>query len=246
MEIQKPEIADITTGELSMFCLEDRMTRELYWAGFGFQVWSQLLTHLSRATQSSLLVIDEPEVYLHPDVQRKLIGIMRELGPDVLIATHSTEIIAEAEPGDIVLVDKHRPTLERLRDIHGVQRAIDTLGSVQNVTLTALARNRRVLFVEGDGDFRLLRRLARRLGLGELSAGVGITPLESGGFGSWRRITTLAESIGQALGTELAIGAIYDRDYFCAEEIDEVEKALSKNLRLAHDKRKDYLLIPAP
>ena len=192
MEIQKPEVTDITTGELSMFCLEDRMTRELYWAGFGFQVWSQLLTHLSRAAQSSLLVIDEPEVYLHPDVQRKLVGIMRELGPDVLIATHSTEMIAEAEPGDIVIVDKHRPILERVRDTKGVQRVMDAVGSVQNITLTALARNRHVLFVEGDGDFRLLRRLARRLGLGELAAGVGITPLQSGGFGSWRRIRSLA------------------------------------------------------
>ena len=74
-----------------MFCLEDRMTRELYWAGFGFQIWCQLLTHLCRAQDSSLVVIDEPEVYLHPDVQRQLIGILRELGPDVLLATHSTE-----------------------------------------------------------------------------------------------------------------------------------------------------------
>ena len=28
----------------SMFCREARMTREVYWAGFGFQVWCQLLT----------------------------------------------------------------------------------------------------------------------------------------------------------------------------------------------------------
>lgn len=248
MEIQKPEITDFATGELSMFCLEGRMTRELYWAGFGFQVWCQLLTHVSRAAGASLVVVDEPEVYLHPDIQRQLIGILRSLGPDVLIATHSTEIMAEAEPGDIVLVDKQKPTLERLRDIRGVQRAMDAVGSVQNITLTALARNRRLLFVEGDGDFRLLRRVANRLGLVDLASGLGITPLESGGFGSWRRVTVLAEGIGQALGTELAIGAIYDRDYFCQEEIDEVEKTLSGSLRLAHVHRRkeieNYLLIP--
>jgi hypothetical protein len=249
MEIQKPEVNDIATGELSMFCLENRMTRELYWAGFGFQIWCQLLTHLSRASTSSLVVIDEPEVYLHPDVQRQLIGILRELGPDVLIATHSTEMMAEADPGDIILVDKQRQAFERLRDVGGVQRAMDAVGSIQNITLTALARNRRVLFVEGDTDFRLLRRVARRLGFSELAAGFGITPLESGGFGSWRRVTTIAQGIGQALGTELAIGAVYDRDYFCAEEIAEVRSALGSNLRLAHvHERKEmenYLLVPA-
>ena len=66
MDIQRPEIEDMT-GELTMFCLEDRMTRELYWAGFGFQIWCQILTHLSRVDDSGLVVIDEPEVYLHPE-----------------------------------------------------------------------------------------------------------------------------------------------------------------------------------
>ena len=47
MRIGAPE-HNYATGELTMFCLEGRMTRELYWVGFGFQVWCQLITHLSR------------------------------------------------------------------------------------------------------------------------------------------------------------------------------------------------------
>ena len=49
MDIQPPEIADLFTGELSMFCLEDRLTRELCWAGFGFQIWCQLLNSRSES-----------------------------------------------------------------------------------------------------------------------------------------------------------------------------------------------------
>jgi energy-coupling factor transporter ATP-binding protein EcfA2 len=249
MEILRPEIADVMTGELSMFCLENRMTRELYWAGSGFQIWCQMLTHLCRAEASACVVIDEPEVYLHPDVQRQLVGILRNLGSDVIVATHSTEIMAEAEPGDIILVDKQKRTSERLKDVAGVQRAMESVGSIQNITLTALARNRRVLFVEGDGDFRLLRKFARRLGYDELAAGFGVTPLESGGFGSWQRVTTLADGIGQALGTALQIGAVYDRDYYCPEEIDAVKNALSRHLKIphVHDRKEieNYLLIPA-
>jgi energy-coupling factor transporter ATP-binding protein EcfA2 len=207
------------------------------------------LTHLCRAHDTQLVVVDEPEIYLHPDVQRQLIGILRDLGPDVLLATHATEIMAEADPSEIVLIDKHRHSAERLKDVAGVQRAMDSVGSVQNITLTALARNRRVLFLEGDDDFRLLRRFARRLGFNELAAGFGITSLESGGFGSWQRITTLADGIGQALGTPLMIGAVYDRDYFCPEEIAAVTETLSRHLRLAHvHQRKEienYLLPDA-
>ena len=247
MEIRPPEF-DYASGELSMFCLEERITRELYWVGFGFQIWCQLLTHLSRSNDNSIIVIDEPEIYLHPDVQRQLLGIVRDCGPAVLMATHSSEIMSEADPSEIVLVDKRRRSGERLRDISGIQRALDIVGSSQNITLTALARSRRVLFVEGDYDFRLLRRFARRLGMRELSAGLGITPLESGGFGSWERITTLAAGIADALGSPLIIAAIYDRDYFCQEQIEGVTEALSRHLKLAHvHKRKEienYLLVP--
>lgn len=247
MAIRPPEL-DPLTGILSMFCVEGRMTRELYWAGSGFQIWCQLLAHLCRAHQSALVVIDEPEVYLHPDVQRQLIGLLRDLGPDVLLATHSPEIVAEAEPADIILVDKARSTLERLRDVSGVQKALAAVGSIQNITLTALARSRRVLFVEGYDDFKLIRRFARRIGLDQLAAGLGVVPLESGGFGSWQRVTTLASGVGQALGTGLMIGAIYDRDYFCDEEVESVIVELATSLRLAHvHSRKEienYLLIP--
>ena len=98
MEIERPGILDVLSRRLTMFCRENRMSREIYWAGFGFQVWCQLLTHISRCDNSTALVVDEPEVYLHPDVQRQLIGILRDAGPDIVIASHSTEIIGESDP----------------------------------------------------------------------------------------------------------------------------------------------------
>ena len=248
MEVEPPEF-DASSGQLRMFCREDRLTRELYWVGFGFQIWCQLLTHFSRSKGSSLIVVDEPETYLHPDVQRQLLSIARDLGCDILLATHSSEIMSEADPAEIVVIDKQKRAGERLRDVVGVQRALDAVGSAQNITLTSLARSRRVLFVEGLDDFRILRRFARRLGLQELASGAGIVPLPSGGFGSWNRVTTLAAGIAEALGAPLSIAAIYDRDYYSAEHIKEVIEALSKNLTLArvHTRKEieNYLLIPS-
>lgn len=248
MEIRRPELTDHRTRELAMFCLDDRMTRELYWVGFGFQIWCQLLTHLSRSSDATLIVIDEPEIYLHPDVQRQLLGIIRDLGPDVLMATHSTEIMSEADPGEIVLIDKKKRFAQRLRDVEGVQRALDAVGSIQNIALSALAKNRRLLFVEGDEDFRTIRRFAKKLGFDELSSGVGITPLESGGFGSWQRVTALASGIADALGAPLMVGAIYDRDYYCDEELSAIGASLQESLSfsriLPRKEMENYLLIP--
>ncbi len=247
MQIHRPEIT-VQTSELSMFGLEGRLTRELFWVGFGFQIWCQLLTHLSRAKGSSLVVVDEPEIYLHPDVQRQLLGVIRDIGVPAIMATHSSEIMAEAEPSDIVLIDKAKRSGERLRDVSSIQRSLDLVGSAQNITLTALARSRRVLFVEGDYDFKVLKRFARKFGLSELGAGLGLTALKSGGFGSWERVTTLASGIADVLGAPLMIAAIYDRDYFCQEQVDHVVNTLSTALKFAHiHSRKEienYLLVP--
>jgi energy-coupling factor transporter ATP-binding protein EcfA2 len=139
MEIEPPElILGPPASTLAMFCKEHRVSRELFWAGVGFQVWCQLLTHLSRAQDASLIVLDEPEIYLHPDVQRQLLGLLRGRGPDVLLATHSAEIMSEADPEDIMIVDKTYRSARRVRDVEGVQGALDAVGSMQNVTLTQL------------------------------------------------------------------------------------------------------------
>jgi hypothetical protein len=248
MDIQQPEVTDFRESTLSMFCLESRITRELYWAGSGFQVWCQLLTHIGRAKVSNIVVVDEPEIYLHADLQRQLVSILRDLGQDVLLATHSTEIMAEADPTEILLIDKKRRSAERLKDVERLQQALDQVGSVQNITLTRLARSRKVLFVEDEHDFKILRLFARVLGLPGIVAGFEITPVKSGGFSSWKKVSALGWGLEKALGQQLSLGAVYDRDYYCGEEIGEIIVELKKTVRLAHvHTRKEienYLLQP--
>ena len=249
MEIRRPERADAMSRKLVMFAREERIARELFWAGFGFQVWCQLLTHISRASGSTLLLIDEPEIYLHPDVQRQLLSILRDAGPDVLLATHSSEIMGEADPAEILLIDKSRRSAQRLRDAAGVQAALDAIGSLQNVTLTQLARTRKILFVEGSNDYKLLRRYARRLGLPVLAAGSELTSVESGGFGSWDKVRGTAWGFERALGGSLALAAVFDRDFLSDEEVESVLAELRQHLKLAHihmyKEIENYLLQPA-
>ena len=248
MEIERPVRPDSLSRFLVMFALEDRISRELYWSGFGFQVWCQLLTHISRASAATLLVIDEPEIYLHPDVQRQLLSVLRDAGPDIVIATHSAEIMGEADPPEILLIDKKRRSALRLRDPEGVQNAVRALGSLQNFTLTQLARTRRVVFVEGLYDLKIIRRFAHRLGFPEVASGTAFAPVESGGQSSWERICGTAWGIEKALGSTLAVAAIFDRDFMSEEQVVFVLSELEQHLRLSHvHTRKEienYLLVP--
>ena len=245
MDIQPPELAP--DRRLSMFCLEDRITRELYWTGYGFQVWCQLLSHIFRSQNRSVLIIDEPDIYLHANPQRQLLSILKTAGPDVLIATHSSEIVAEADANDILVIDKTQRSAKRLRSLEGIQTTLISLGSIHTVTMTAIAQTRRVLYIEGE-DFKILRRFARRLSLNELGAGVGIAPFPLGGFPSIRRVKAVTLGVSESIGGSILFGGIFDRDFRPDEEIDELLEGLQGELALAvilaRKEIENYLLIP--
>ncbi|EJL6445638.1 ATP-dependent endonuclease [Vibrio cholerae] len=246
MVINKPEI-DTINKKLSMFVSENRIDREVYWSGFGFQIWCQLLTHLSRAKSATLVIIDEPEIYLHPDVQRQLLNILREIDVDIILATHSVEIIGEADPSEILLINKSNHSAKRLKDIEGVQVAIESLGSTQNVTLTHLARTKKILFVEGMSDYKSIRRFAKNMGFNDLASGNDLTSFESGGFSSWEKILSFAWGVKNTIDSSLKLFAVYDRDYYCQDQIDEITKKLSAELSFSHihnrKEMENYLLI---
>ena len=245
MDIKPPEVAE--DSRLSMFCLEDRITRELYWTGYGFQVWCQLLSHIFRSRDRSMLIIDEPDIYLHANPQRQLLSILKASGPDVLMATHSSEIVAEADTNDVVVIDKTRRAAKRVRSAEGVQSALGSLGSIHVATMTAIAQTRRVLYIEGE-DFKILRRLARRLGLSELGAGAGIAPFPLGGFPSIQRIKAVTLGVSQSVGGSLLFGGIFDRDFRPDEEIDQLIESLNNELALSvildRKEVENYLLVP--
>lgn len=164
MDIERPELSE-DGRHLLMFCPEERLPREVCWAGYGFQVWCQMLTFIVKGAGASLLVIDEPDIYLHSDLQRQLVALLRDLGPDVLIATHSTEIISECDPGALLNVNKRSRVATRIRDAYQLRQVFAALGSNLNPTLTQLTKTRRVVLVESAAAFQVLSPLARTLGM---------------------------------------------------------------------------------
>lgn len=98
--VEPPEIKSIE-NRIEMFFRENNITREIFWAGHGFQVWLQLMTFLVKLGRKETLILDEPDIYLHSDMQKKLVNICKERSNQVIIATHAVDIIEEVEPEDI-------------------------------------------------------------------------------------------------------------------------------------------------
>lgn len=244
MDIQRPEIGD--GRQLYMFCPEERYPREICWSGYGFQVWCQMLTFIVKAAKASLLVIDEPDIYLHSDLQRQLVALLRELGPDIVIATHSTEIIAECEPTSLLNINKRKTVASRVKDVSQLKRVFTALGSNLNPTLTQLAKTKRVVFVEGL-DFQLLSIFARTQGMQRLANRSDFAVVQTEGFNP-RRAIDLAAGIEKTVGSKVLRAVILDRDYRSDAEIADVKTELEKNGFKVHihgrKEIENYLLVP--
>lgn len=247
MDIEEPELD--TTHEkpvLHMYCPEYRIAREIFWAGFGFQVWCQMLTHIVKAKYSSIFLIDEPDIYLHPDLQRQLLNLLGDLGPDILIATHSTEIVSEAEADEILLIDKRKRSSKRINDPTQLIEVFSKLGSNLNPILTQLAKTRRVVFVEGK-DFQVFSKYARKLNLIDLSNRTGFAVIPIEGFNP-DRVRNLKRGIEVTLGSEVRAAVVLDRDFRSIEECITIERRCREfcDLVVIHRCKEieNFLLIP--
>ena len=115
--------------ELDVYYSEQssRNLKELAWAGDGIQIWLQLLYHIHRVQASDTIILDEPEVYLHPDLQRRLVQLLESTGRQVILATHSAELISEVDARSIALVDKTNRRARRVRAGTDLQLLSDML-----------------------------------------------------------------------------------------------------------------------
>jgi putative AbiEii toxin of type IV toxin-antitoxin system len=205
-----------------------------------------MLTHVIQSHDTAIFLIDEPDIYLHSDLQRQLLHLLRNMGPDILIATHSTEIIVEAETDDFVLINKQRTAARRIRNPSQLQEVFTVLGPNLNPILTQLAKTRRVVFVEGK-DFQILGRFARKLGFDTVAnrREFAVVPIE--GFNP-ERVRTLKAGMETTLGGTVSAAIVLDRDYRSGAECDSIakESGCFCDLVKIHGRKEieNFLLVP--
>lgn len=190
--------------------------------GSGLQMWLQMVWFISRCPTDCTVVLDEPDVYMHPDLQRRIYKIVSTRFKQVIIATHSVEIISAAEPHQIVTVDKSTRKMQYANNYKAVQSVITNLGSEHNLSLTRLGNSKKCVFVEG----RDIKTLLRLQAIVDPSYHTPIDHIPSVSLGGWARFN---EALGAArlfheeTNGEIQTYCILDRDYHTAEEIQELE-----------------------
>lgn len=219
IDLKKPELIRTDRAFIQMFYREGRGEHELYWAGFGFQVWLQMLSHILRGTARSILVLDEPDIYLHPDLQRKLLRIVRERFGQFFMATHSVEIINEGQAGDVISVRSNATGGKRILTDEDYQALFSYIGSVENIDFSRLGRARRLVFFEGN-DKRLLKKFAQKVGANDFVNDIDTLVLQSGGFSQWKRVKEVTWTFKNVLKLDIDVFTLFDRDYRSPEEME--------------------------
>ena len=141
--------------------------RDLMVEGSGFLQWLSVFA-LATDPELNLLLLDEPDAHLHSSLQEELLGSLRRVaaasGKQMLVATHSTEILRNAEPKDILHVRRGHGSGYLTTETQKVGM-LAGLGSDYAPRVDRAKRTKRVLFVEGTSDLAVLKICAEHLGL---------------------------------------------------------------------------------
>lgn len=204
-EIQLLEVSlNAGVNRLAVFYSEigSRVPKELAWAGDGIQIWVQLLWHLFRATNTVTIVLDEPEVYLHPDLQRRLVRLLDGLPAQIILASHSADVIAEAPADGILWVDRRLAGAKRIKSQQSLSNLSASLGSSYNLALARSMRARLVIASDSE-DLRIIRLLAKQVGANRIAneQTVGIVHLRE--VSNWAATNHLGESLRDVLPPKL-------------------------------------------
>ena len=211
------------------------------------QIFVQILTHLWRLKPADVVILDEPDLYLHADLQRRLVRLLDSTEAQTITATHSSEMLAEASSESVVWVDKTRRRAIRRPKPASLEDLSTQIGSSFNLRLATALRARTVVFVEGD-DMSIIRELAKTIGADHLAGERNCAVIEIKGFSNWVRVEPFQWFVSNFLDGSVEVFVLLDRDYRPDAEVAEVRSALEAIGIHAHIwKRKElenYLLDP--
>lgn len=131
---------------------ETRISLDFNASGSGFMQILQILTPIYRycPEESNLVLLDEPDAHLHPNLQASLAKTLREvqkeLNIQIIISTHSTTIIRLAEPSEVIPISSSSSNNGPLSRMEDVENEIST--KIDTYSLGKSVISGKLLFIE--------------------------------------------------------------------------------------------------
>lgn len=133
--------------------------RDIMVEGSGFLQWLSVYT-FALSPNVDVLLLDEPDAHLHVSLQTELVkelqAISKKFNKQILLATHSVEIIKEASAKDVMYV-KSPSSVKYLKEESSKSIVLTGLGCEYFPLLEKIQSYKRILFVENESDATFLQ-----------------------------------------------------------------------------------------
>jgi energy-coupling factor transporter ATP-binding protein EcfA2 len=190
-----------------------------------------------------VLLVEEPEIHLHPALETSMMRYLKAIGQDcqIFITTHSTNFLDTAEMRNVYLASRNGSTSVQLINVEEAEQSIPReLG----IRLSSLFMFDRLVFIEGPTDEDVIREWASIYKINIAQASVGFVPM--GGVRNLAHFTTEA-TINFLSKRRVTMFFILDRDEREEAEVQRLSAQLGDKAKLIVLKKREienYLLSP--
>jgi energy-coupling factor transporter ATP-binding protein EcfA2 len=235
---------------ISVPYVEGGAKHDIYSVGGGFLQVLQLLTNLYLQAPG-IVLLDEPDAHLHSSMQRLVVDLLVSLNKadnvQVVMATHSKEIVNYVDASHILPIGRKEPKARSLERHASVLPILQDMGAIDNVDLATLIGSKRCFFVEGKSDRRIFARFAAKLGSTVFEGESQVVPISTEGVDNPERVVNL-EILEKVIGTRLRCLIVRDRDGLPLDLVNEIRLEAEKHQRnvivLGRTQIENYVLVP--
>lgn len=165
LRINERKLAFDANGDLSLLPKSKYTPRDIITQGSGYLQWLSIFCILY-SSNIDVLLLDEPDAHLHASLQNELLNqLISEVDggseKQILVSTHSVEIIKQANLGSIFSMDTRKYLSEESSRV----AALSGIGSEYFPKLDLLKRYKKLVFTENESDKKLLTIQGKKCGI---------------------------------------------------------------------------------
>lgn len=225
--------SDSLGPQLSFFIRVNSFYAEIAWMGHGLQMWLQTMWFISQCQSNAIVVLDEPDVYMHADLQRKLLRLISPMFLQLIVATHSLEIIEEVTPDCIVPIDSSKLKIVPIESESSLLFVSKLLGSPFNIDLARMFIANKFIIWQGDDVTRkILSSFQSVLYPKDLYPLINLPKAYINDWSDFEKVSAVSELFAQN-DMNIEVFCLLNSGYHILEEINEIkDKAIERNVNI--------------